>query len=501
MVLSFNGLNRIENAEYFSLGMICLLTKSNFISIPLSYRNFLYPIVRRLMTMKVDSPEFYALFTPELKLLSNLFKQNDFEIRMAGGAVRDILMGISPSDIDFATDATPTQMKGIFEKKQIRMLHKKGEEHGTITCRINDTQNFEITTLRIDVLCDGRRAEVKYVTDWQLDAFRRDLTVNSLFLDLDGTVFDYTGGIADIRSRRIAFVGDPNQRIQEDYLRILRYFRFFGRLALLDAVHEKQNLEAIIRHRDGLKNVSGERLWAEIRKIIVGRLASPVLDCMLRRCSLGPYLSLPNSDHGHFSQILSEFDRVISANSSSNDSSPDIEPSTALAALFATDMDVSFFQKRCKCSNADRELVEFILMYRDVAKKNYTNLNFFKHLLLDSVFNRGSDQIDMCRKQCVELLKYVHASNDLRHSIENWTLDAFPISGIDLMEAGVEKGPKMRATLNYIFNIWKTSDCSAAKDKLLLHITDSEINDEKWMLSPKRKRKHIVEMRKGKHSD
>lgn len=81
MVLSFNGLNRIENAEYFSLGMICLLTKSNFISIPLSYRNFLYPIVRRLMTMKVDSPEFYALFTPELKLLSNLFKQNDFEIR------------------------------------------------------------------------------------------------------------------------------------------------------------------------------------------------------------------------------------------------------------------------------------------------------------------------------------------------------------------------------------------------------------------------------------
>lgn len=101
---------------------------------------------------------------------------------MAGGAVRDLLMGQLPSDVDFASTATPTQMKELFEREQIRMINKRGEEHGTITCRINDTENFEITTLRIDTVCDGRRAAVKFTTDWKLDAFRRDLTINSLFL-------------------------------------------------------------------------------------------------------------------------------------------------------------------------------------------------------------------------------------------------------------------------------------------------------------------------------
>ncbi|VDO20589.1 unnamed protein product [Heligmosomoides polygyrus] len=166
------------------------------------------------------SPE--SLFTPQLNTLSDLFKKNNYELRIAGGAVRDLLMGIRPADVDFATTATPTEMKELFEREQIRMLHKRGEEHGTITCRIDDAENFEITTLRIDLVCDGRRAEVQYTTDWQLDANRRDLTINSLFLDLDGNVVDYFGGVEDIEKRRVAFVGDAVQRIQEDYLRILR---------------------------------------------------------------------------------------------------------------------------------------------------------------------------------------------------------------------------------------------------------------------------------------
>jgi tRNA nucleotidyltransferase (CCA-adding enzyme) len=91
-------------------------------------------------------------------------------------------MGINPVDVDFATTATPTQMKEIFEREKIRMYNKNGEEHGTITCRINDKENFEITTLRIDEVCDGRRAKVIFTTDWETDAFRRDLTINSLFL-------------------------------------------------------------------------------------------------------------------------------------------------------------------------------------------------------------------------------------------------------------------------------------------------------------------------------
>ena len=165
-----------------------------------------------------------SIFTPELDVLASLFKKNNYEIRIAGGAVRDILMGLVPKDLDFATTATPNQMKEMFNKEEIRMINTNGERHGTITSRINDKANFEVTTLRIDIVTDGRRADVQFTTDWLLDASRRDLTVNSMFLDLDGKVYDFFYGYDDVQKRRIAFVGDPAKRICEDFLRILRYF-------------------------------------------------------------------------------------------------------------------------------------------------------------------------------------------------------------------------------------------------------------------------------------
>jgi tRNA nucleotidyltransferase (CCA-adding enzyme) len=197
-----------------------------------------------LTTRQIDTPEYHAIRTPSLLKLAELFKSNQHEIRIAGGAVRDILMGITPHDVDFATTATPDQMKEMFTKARMRMINSNGEKHGTITVRVDDTDNFEITTLRIDLVTDGRHAVVQFTQDWQLDASRRDLTINALFLgsindddffgekniqaiclDLNGIVYDYFNGINDLQDRRIRFVGDPVGRIQEDYLRILRYFR------------------------------------------------------------------------------------------------------------------------------------------------------------------------------------------------------------------------------------------------------------------------------------
>ena len=171
-------------------------------------------------------------------------------MRFAGGPVRDILSGKEPKDLDFASTATPTEMKEFFEKEGIRVINALGEKHGTITARINEKENYEVTTLRIDKVTDGRRAEVEFtkarskslsilkcsmkiffLQDWQLDASRRDLTINSMFLDMDGVLYDYHHGKQDLDAKKIRFVGDATQRIQEDYLRILRYFRFFGRIA------------------------------------------------------------------------------------------------------------------------------------------------------------------------------------------------------------------------------------------------------------------------------
>lgn len=166
---------------------------------------------------KVATPEFKSIFTPELNDLVALFKKYDYELRIAGGAVRDILMGIPPKDIDLATTATPDQMKQMFEKEEVRMINANGEKHGTITPRINDKENFEVTTLRIDIRTDGRHAEVMYTTDWQLDANRRDLTINSMFLGFDGTVYDYFYGYDDLQERRVVFVGEADIRIKEDF--------------------------------------------------------------------------------------------------------------------------------------------------------------------------------------------------------------------------------------------------------------------------------------------
>jgi tRNA nucleotidyltransferase (CCA-adding enzyme) len=133
--------------------------------------------------------------------------------------------GNNPHDVDFATTATPEQVKQMLTNANIRMTNTNGEKHETITARTDDKENFEVTTLRVDVVTDGRHAVVEYTKDWQLDASRRDLTINALFLDLDRNVYDYYNGIDDLKYRRIRFVGDPVERIREDYLRILRYFR------------------------------------------------------------------------------------------------------------------------------------------------------------------------------------------------------------------------------------------------------------------------------------
>ena len=134
------------------------------------------------MNETIDTLEFKKVLTDDLKYLFSLFEKNSYQIRIAGGAVRDLLMGKLPNDIDFATTATPDQMKELFTKENIRMLKTNGEKHGTITVRLNEKENYEITTLRIDVITDGRHAEVEFTKDWKLDANRRDLTVNSIFL-------------------------------------------------------------------------------------------------------------------------------------------------------------------------------------------------------------------------------------------------------------------------------------------------------------------------------
>ena len=244
--------------------------------------------------IKIDTDVFKELIArEEVSTLASVFKKYNYELRIAGGAVRDFLHPsgeVVPNDIDFATDATPQQMKDMFEKENIRMINVEGgEKHGTITARILDKENFEVTTLRVDKVTDGRKAEVEFTKDWQIDAERRDLTINSMFLGLDGKLYDYFDGRKDLLGERIAFVGSAVRRIQEDYLSILRYFRFYGRVVGVNTdvndssvpkhrlkVHEKETINAIKSNSGGLSSISGERIWSEWKKILSGRFGDKV---------------------------------------------------------------------------------------------------------------------------------------------------------------------------------------------------------------------------------
>lgn len=203
---------------------------------------------------KINSNEFKSIITDELKELFKIFDKNNYELRIAGGAVRDLILNIIPKDIDLATNATPRDMINLFEKENIRLINLNGAKHGTVTCRINDKYNYEITTLRIDVKTYGRKADVQFTNDWYQDSSRRDLTINSMFLDLNGNIYDYFNGYNDLLLKRVKFVGNADKRIKEDFLRILRYFRFFSRIANEHTNFDDEAYEAIKANASGLSS-------------------------------------------------------------------------------------------------------------------------------------------------------------------------------------------------------------------------------------------------------
>lgn len=400
----------------------------------------------KLATSKVDTPEYHGLFTADLKLLVDLFKSNNYEIRIAGGAVRDLLMGITPQDIDFATTATPQEMKDMFTAAQIRMINMKGEKHGTITARINDSQNFEVTTLRIDTKTDGRHAEVEFTTDWQLDANRRDLTINAMFLDFDGNLYDYFEGKEDLMNRVVRFVGDPSQRIQEDYLRILRYFRFWGRIALEACSHDETALDAIKENAQGLSGISGERIWVEMKKIVVKNHVPAILDQMQQLEVL--------ANIGFIGNV--EMDRVQRVWKKCKDLSP--QPMTVISSLLETENDLVALNNRVKMSNDEFKLSIFILEHRDVVPSGDA-LKYYQDLLI-------SQKDSKLKGRILELLKYL-GREDIYESFDKWVPPRFPVTGYHLMEMEVPKGPIFNKTLNSLKEIWKESNYTLNKEELL----------------------------------
>lgn len=216
------------------------------------------------------------LNAPQMQRIFTVFEKAGSEIRAVGGAVRNTLLHQPVSDIDLATPALPADVMRFCAEAGFG-VHPTGIEHGTVTV-VADGHPVEVTTLRRDVETDGRRAVVAFTRNWNEDAWRRDFTINAIYADADGSLFDPTGGLADLKAKRVRFIGRPENRIREDYLRILRFFRFSA--AYGEGALDQDGLAAATALKAGIKTLSGERTGAEMLKLVVAAHAGTVAGAM-----------------------------------------------------------------------------------------------------------------------------------------------------------------------------------------------------------------------------
>jgi len=365
-----------------------------------------------------------SVITSSIKKLDKVFKSNNYELRIVGGAVRDLALDKTPKDIDLATDATPDEMMEILDKSGIRHI-PSGLEHGTITA-ILDNEPFEITTLRADKETDGRHAEVEFVKSWEEDAKRRDLTYNAMSMDMEGNVFDYFGGMDDLQDKVSKFVGDPEERITEDYLRILRYFRFQGRLST--PTWDEDTLKAISSNSEGLKKISAERVWQEMGKVLSGNNVANILDYMAK----------------------TGVSKVIGL--STNDLNKVKDNGNSIVALAQTGNTIDI-AKRWKLSKVQATMLDFL-----VKNKNNT-------LDQKKVEDMIADGVD---KELISALATLQGKEvNIDAEVPN-----FPITGADLIAKGMKPGPEIGAKLGQLKQKWKDSNFKSTKDELLKENSD-----------------------------
>ena len=201
------------------------------------------------------------------------------KVRFVGGCVRKAICGENIDDIDLATSLEPDEVKKRLNREDIKVVDT-GISHGTVTAILNK-KKFEITTLRKDVSTDGRHANVEFTSNWEEDASRRDFTINAIYADIEGRIFDPLNGISDLQNGIIKFIGSSEQRIQEDYLRILRYFRFFTQYSKID--YDQNIIRSVKQYINGLNKISNERIFDELKKILTLKMYIVYFPTILQR--------------------------------------------------------------------------------------------------------------------------------------------------------------------------------------------------------------------------
>lgn len=395
------------------------------------------------------------LSAPATRQVLDAIEAAGFGARVVGGSVRNTLLGEPVSDIDIATEAPPQDVIALFAKAGLKTI-PTGLAHGTVTV-VSHGVPYEVTTLRRDVATDGRRATVSFTDDWAADAARRDFTINALYCDKAGVLFDPAGGLDDIEHRRIRFIGNAHERIREDYLRILRFFRFSAQYAggrLDDAA-----LAACLEERAGMKQLSAERIHNEMMKLLTAPDAAAVAAVMATYGLLEDLLGFAGDV-----RALERLSALAAHHTGEPGYAAAAEATLRLAALIPREQDeMKTLKERLRLSNDESERIAaahkaanaidaaIAGATTDLAEPEaqaliyaFGNARFIDGLMLS--WARGQAPAD---GNCI--------TRTLRLAL-TWQRPNLPVVGRDILACGVPPGPRVSHILDQFERWWIATD-------------------------------------------
>ena len=404
-------------------------------------------LIRKII--KVLFPFFKEKKIKEIFNILNSDKKNN--AMLVGGCVRNYLNNEKIGDVDIATIFTPTEVIQKFSDTDFKIF-KTGIQHGTITLS-KEGENFEVTTLREDVNTDGRHAEVSFSKDWNKDSERRDFTINSIYLDQKGKIFDPQNGLIDLKEKKVKFIGNAQDRIKEDYLRIIRFLRFSIQYKSFNANDEVYKI--IKKNLTGILQLSKERIFNEIKKIIE-------LENLI---NIGSNKEIEEI----FGVVFPEFkylDRLKTINSNSYKKFIDTEKNLVLAILLIDYKDNhTYFAHKYKVSNFLKEYLNFLHTYFNEAKKNK---NFLSKELKKNIFYHGKENIKSLAKFNFFMNTNKNHQNldNILKKIDKINIPEFPINGKQLLEKGFKSGRKVGEVLKKIEKKWIENDFNLNDEEL-----------------------------------
>ncbi len=382
------------------------------------------------------------------KKLQEGFPSETVVARFVGGCVRRHISGEKVDDIDIATILTTDQIKEKFENTNLKVINT-GVTHGTVTI-ISENQKVELTTLRKDLKTDGRHAEVEYTDDWKLDSERRDFTINAIYLDIKGKIYDPQMGLDDLKNKNVKFIGDPQKRIEEDYLRIIRFIRF----KITYDIKVEEAISSIIKQNlDGIKKISKERILLELFKLLDLKNFFKINDNIhLREIFI---LIFPEFMYlnrlGRLKKInnYQEFDREI------------------LLGLLLIDQKKNheYFVHKYNVSNRIKDILENLALNLEELKKNK---KFLDHDLIKNIYIHGKDHL-----KALNLINFsinpktkLYEFKKILNRISKSNIPKFPIDGEFLKQNGLKEGKTLGKILKKIEKEWIDNSFKISNERI-----------------------------------